>query len=212
LTNTGGTARLLPGASAEITGNPLNPLSTLAYVQVGGGTAATYLHGNSELVTPDMSIAIDTGILATVYDSGVGNANATIRTALLEIRGGDIYIDYQGTPYHFGELVVAGNVKWTGGTFHVYVYSDGMTNDVWRTTNPGGNSGRFDIDGGTVAPIYLDSDYGTSSLPTSGTDWEVLKAGGGFVDNDAPSVDDPILWSMEIDTLTPPIFWALVAN
>jgi hypothetical protein len=35
----------------------------------------------------------------------------------------------------------------------------------------------------------------------------------GFVDNDAPSVDDAILWMMEIEPLvTPPIYWALVAN
>jgi hypothetical protein len=109
-------------------------------------------------------------------------------------------------------LLVSGNVKWTGGIFHVYVYGDGMTSDVWRTTNPGGNSGQFDIDAGTIAPIYLDTDYGTSSLPTTGDSWEVLKAGGGFVDNDAPSVEDTVLWSVAIDTDNPPIFWKLIAN
>jgi hypothetical protein len=78
LTNTGGTYTLLSGASVEITTNPLSPFgSDRGYVQVGGATAATYLHGNSRLAT-DGLIVMDSGTLATVYDSDAGTVNATI--------------------------------------------------------------------------------------------------------------------------------------
>lgn len=68
------------------------------------------------------------------------------------------------------------------------------------------------ISGGTVAPIYLDSDHGTSSSPTSGDNWQVLKAEGGFVDNTAPSVDNTTLWEMQIDPMDPPKYWKLKAK
>lgn len=217
LTNLG-TYTLLPGAKCEVTGKAFDPAGdNIAYVQ-SSATGKTLLHGNSELVTPNnMTVTINIGTLATVYDPGASTGNATIRTKTLVFREGDIYINYgsgSGSHYHFGELVVDGNVKWIGGTFHVYVYSDGTTGDVWRTTNPGGGSGRFDIDvGAVVAPVFVDSDYGTSSDPSSGEDWEVLKAGGGFVDEDAPTNTNPSQWSMVIDDEgNPPIYWRLIVD
>ncbi len=207
--NDGGTFTLLPEALATITGKPLDDV---AYVQNSGGT---YLHGGSTLATAaTKSVVIVQGILATVYasDASTATATATIMTKTLKVEGGDIYINYQGSNVHFGELLVVGNVLWTGGTFHTEVYANGTTCDVWRTINPGGNSGKFDIDGGTIDVIYLDTDHHTGSVPTTGMSWEVLQAGGTFVDNDAPSVSEPDFWSVEIDPFIPPIYWKVVAK
>ncbi|MCI0701384.1 MAG: hypothetical protein L0241_09920 [Planctomycetia bacterium] len=208
LTNNG-TLALLAGSTATVAGKPM---IAVAYSQ--GVGAATDLHGSSTLATAaDKKVILAGGRLATVYDDDVGNANATIRTDLLEVAGTDIYIAYQGANYDFGELLVDGDVLWTGGTFHTKVWCDGMTNDVWRTTNASGNGAQFDINAGAIVePIFVDSDYGTSSLPTSGDDWEILKAGGGFADATAPAVSDTGTWEMEIDVVAPPIYWKLIAK
>ncbi len=204
-----GTVILEAAAYLQISGDATDVAYSQAPIS-GYAPPATYLHGNSQMRIPlDKEILIDGGILATVYSDDVVSGNATITTGTLEVNHTDIYVNYgQGTHIHFGELVVWGNMVWNGGTFHPYVYSGGA-NDVWRTTG-GGN---FTINGGTIAPIYLDSDYGTSSFPTSGSKWKVLKTGGGgvFVNNVTPSVDNPTLWKLEPDNTAPPIFWELIA-
>ncbi len=212
LVNNAGTYSLLSGAAVEISGVPS---SDIAYTQVGA-TAATYLHGDSELTTGfaapgahDRSIQINSGILATVYDSDAGTGNATITTKTLEILGGDIYVNYgPGAHTHFGQLAVDGDIFWNGGTFHAYVYTDGSTCDVLRTIN----GGAFDVDSGTVAPIFVDSDYGESSFPHSGDSWQVLLADGLFLDADAPTVTNTSVWKMQKGPGNPFTYWALVAK
>jgi hypothetical protein len=179
-------------------------------VQWGG--AATYLHGDSVLASLNEPVLIQGGILATVWAPSVSSGNAAIVSPTVKVSGGDIYVSQQqGAHVNFGALFVDGNVEWSGGTFHPHVYADGVTRDVWRAvTNT--YAGTFTITGGTVAPIYLDLDYGTSSFPTSGAKWKVLMADGGFTNNTAPSVDDDPLWMMQIDPGNPPKYWELVAR
>ncbi|MBA4062338.1 MAG: hypothetical protein C0501_01265 [Isosphaera sp.] len=202
-----GTLTIMANAIFEVSGG--DPEAIPAYTQ-GGASSATYLQGDAELITPqDQKIVIDNGILATVWVPDVAGS-ATIRTGTLQIDRGHIYVNYgQAVHVNFGELLVSGDVWWNGGTFHPFVYSGGVANDVWRTID----GGTFEIDGGTIAPIYLDTDYGTSSFPTSGDRWKVLRAGGGFVDASAPSVDDPGIWRLQIDAAgAPPIWWELIAR
>lgn len=104
--------------------------------------------------------------------------------------------------------MVAGDVWWQGGTFHPYVYRGGVANDLWRTSG----GGTFQIDGGTIAPIALNTDYDVLSAPISGDQWEVLRSLVGFVDATAPAVDDDNLWRMEIDPVNPPTYWKLIAK
>ena len=203
-----GTFTILPDSYFTISGVAL---SDIAYTQ-GGATSATYLHGSSYLLTGDgKRVLIGGGNAGHRLLIHAGTGTAHIWTDTLEVDGGDIYVNYGTGHTNFDELLVDGNIWWRGGTFHPYVYAGGAA-DVWRATNPGGNSGNFDIDGGTIAPIYLDSDYGPSSFPHSGDWWQVLKADTGFVDNDAPSLDDTFLWSLQIDPGTPKKYWKLVAN
>jgi hypothetical protein len=202
----GGTVTLMPDVSLSVLGNTD---THEGYVQWGG--AATYLHGDSVLASLNEPVLIQGGILATVWAPSVGSANATIVSPTVKVSGGDIYAgQQQGLHVNFGVLFVDGNVEWSGGTFHPHVYADGQTRDVWMTVTDH-YAGTFTITGGTIAPIYLDLDYGTSSFPTSGAKWQVLMAQGGFTNNTAPSVDDP-LWMMQIDPMNPPKYWELVAN
>jgi hypothetical protein len=182
------------------------------YVQ-WGNNSATYLLGGSALVSALQPILIQGGTLATVWADGISSGTATVAAPTVEVSGGDIYVCMQqGLHVNFGELLIDGNLEWSGGTFHPYVYVGGGINDDWRTISPN-FAGTFTISGGTVAPVYLDSDHGTSSSPFSGDLWQVLKAGGGFADNTSPSVNNTTLWRMQIDTeASPPIYWEMIAN
>lgn len=204
-----GTVILEPDALVEITGGA----EDIAYAQAqvsGFPPPATYLHGSSQLITAaTKKILIDGGILATVYSEDAGG-NAILKCDVLEINHTDIYVNY-GQPSHtnFGELVVTGNILWKGGTFRPFVYAGtGGATDVWRA------SGLFTIDSGTIAPIYLDSDYGTSSFPTSGSKWRVLETDLFFANANPPSVDNASLWRMEsfIVAVTVVKAWDLVAQ
>jgi hypothetical protein len=208
-----GTVTLLPNTVFSVLGDPD---TNEGYVQ-WGQDSATYLQGTSTLVSPFEPVQIDNGTLATVWAGSVSSGTATIISPLVKVIGGNIYINYGlglTSHSHFGELVVDGNVKWTGGTFHAYVYADGTTSDVWRTTNDNGFGGVFDIDAGTVDAIYVDSDYGLSSFPNSGDDWEIIQAGGGLADTDAPTVSNTTLWNLAIEPgpASPRIYWKVVAN
>ena len=86
----------------------------------------------------------------------------------------------------------------------------------WMQFNsPQNFGGNFTITGGTVAPIYLDSDYGTSSFPTSGDNWKVLWATGGACERQRPGRRQP--QSLENGSIEPaappvlPLYWKLIA-
>jgi hypothetical protein len=204
-----GTVTLMPNTIFAVLGDSD---TEEGYVQ-WGQNSATYLHGSSTLVSPFQPVLIQGGTLATVWADSVSSGTGTIIAPTVTVSGGDIYVCMQqGSHVQFGELIVDGNLEWTGGTYHPYVYSGGVSNDVWRQTTVNSPGSQFTITGGTVAPVYLDLDYGTSSTPHSGDWWKILKAGGGFADGTAPSVDNTTLWSLAIDPDNPPIFWKLVAN
>ncbi len=205
-----GTLAILPGSTITIAGKP-----TIAVAYGQGVGASIFLHGSSTLATAaDKKVVLAGGKLATVYNSDVSSANATVKTDQFEVAGTDIYINYQGSNVHFGELLVDGDVLWTGGTFHTEVYNGGATCNVWRTTNAGGNGAQFTIAGGTIDAIFLDTDHNTGSFPFGGDSWKVLRAGGGFVDDTAPNLmdTDPDLWEMEVDPDNPAIYWKVVAK
>jgi hypothetical protein len=204
-----GTVTLMPDTIFAVNGNEGTGEGYLQW----GTNSATYLYGGSNLLSYQ-PVLIQNGKLATVWAESVNSGTGTIVCpTTVTITGGDIYVGMQqGSHIHFGELLIDGNAEWTGGTFHPYVYADGVSNDVWRTTGRTFAPGTFTISGGTIAPVYLDSDYGTSSNPHSGDSWQVLKAGGGFTNNTAPSVSNADLWSVQIDPINPPIYWKLIAK
>jgi len=204
LTNTG-TFTPMPESTAQLSGNVGDDI---AYLQ-GGHDSATYLYGGSFLVTLNKNVRVEDGLFATIYASENGDGWAVIVADTFEFAGGNLYLCYgTGLHNHFGDLQVAGDITWTGGTYHPYVYTGGVANDVWQATN----NHTFWVDGGMIAPVYLDSDYGTSSVPNAGDSWMVLKADGGFTNSTAPSLDDSFTWRMQIDGNNPPKYWKLIAN
>jgi hypothetical protein len=202
-----GTVTLMPGVAVFLSGDPQ---TNEGYVQ-WAENAATYLHGFSNLASEE-EVLISGGTLATVWSDYYSTGHATIIAPTVKVSGGHIYLDWQGANHHFGELIIDGNLVWSGGTYHPYVYSEGVANDVWRTISRNHPPGTFTINGGTIAPVYLDSDYGTSSPPTTGAAWNVLQTGSSFSIQTAPSVDNTFLWGIEIDPMQPPLYFKLVAN
>lgn len=205
----GGTLELLPDARLYLDGDPV---IEEGFVQWGG--SQTYLHGTSRLVSSFQPVLIQGGVLATVWASDVSSGTARIVSATVKITGGDIYVSMQqGAHVNSGELIIAGTLEWLGGTFHPYVYADGVTTDVLRQSDEV-TVGNFTINGGVVDPIYIDSDYGVSSSPHSSDSWIILQATGGFTTNTAPTLTNNLLWSMQIDPV--PVgskkFWRLIAN
>jgi hypothetical protein len=182
-----GIVTLFANARYDVSGRALDDV---AYVQFGTA-ARTFLYGGSHISTgPGKWVLIDGGILATKWAPSVGSANAHIFTHTLEVISGDIHLNYGDPLEHldFGTLTVGGNVWWKGGTYHPYVYEGGIESDLWNAT------GTFSIDGGSLAPIALDSNF-VPTTPTPLDSWVILQATGGFEDLTTPSFDDDT-WSM----------------
>lgn len=195
MTNSG-TVTLKPDTTVFFPGVANN---NYAYFQDGG---ATYLYGsqssNGVFTAPGKKVLISGGMLDTIFDDGQSGYNPQANIASdLVITGGDIYINYVPGVAHtvYGQLYVAGNVTWTGGTFHPFV--EGNVNagisptysDFWTI------SGSLSI-GGTAALDPTSVVAGLPAAATSGNQWGIIMASNGITALAGTPSYDTNLWGI----------------